>query len=430
MRMPSSPSRSRRHALLVVLFAAGTLLRTVAAPAEAGSFLLGERELQRALDETPAHATLVCDPNRVLTLSKPVEIRRPLTLRGLAAQLPPKLGNTSLLVIRAPGVALLDLTLTGNGDSVPQSERAPLVVVAAGDFRIERVRFFNCSKDGINVDGDAAGADIVGGVIRDITGHHVIRDTVSISGGDKLGFKIRNVLVDNVRAYDSSKRGAVEVSDGSENITVRKVYAERCIYAVDVQDHSKPAQINRNIVVEDIYATHSKHAIRTSNHALGHAGLTVRDITAEHCTDPIQISNTTELLLENARVLDHAGAASPIAVKNCPNAIVRDVTVARSTHNGAAVAFDNCDNLVVDGVSVRDSPQLGAGVRYRLTQGGAFSGLRIAHVRVPVANEAGIVLETTGEKKSTLSDYLVHANLATVDDRIRGERGVIEAGAR
>ena len=387
---------------------------------------VGARDIRQVIESAPAHATILCDPSRVVTLDRPIEIKKPLTLRGLNAQLPPSLGKTSLLVIAAKGVALVDLTLTGNGDSVKQDDRAPLLVIAAGDFRVENARFFNGSKDGINVDGDAAGEDIVGGVIRDIVARKVIRDAVSISGGDSKGFKVRNVLVDNVRAYDSQRRGAVEVSDGSENVTVRKVYAERCVYAVDVQDHSKPQQINRHVVVEDVYAVDSKHALRTSNRPLGHTALTVRDITAERCSDPIVISNTSGVRLQNVRILDHAGNGSPVVLRNCRGATVRDITVEKTTHTGAALLLEDCDAALIDGVAVRDAPALAAGVRYRLTKDVAFSGVQIAHVVAPAATEGGIVLEATGEKRGTLTDYLLHANTATVVDRIRGARAVID----
>lgn len=397
-----------------------------AARLDAEVIALGTRDLQAAIDEAPPHAVLECDPTRVVTLSRAVEIRKPLTLRGLAARLPPKLGGTSLLIVRAPGVVLIGLELTGNGDSVPQDQRAPLVVIAAGDFRVESARFHNASKDGINVDGDAADGDIVGGVIRDIVGRHVIRDTVSISGGDQKSFKVRHVLVENVRAYDSQRRGAVEVSDGSEHITVRKVYAERCVYAVDVQDHSKPAQINRHILIEDVFARQSRHALRTSNRPLGHSGLIVRDIIAERCREPIQISHTAGVQLHNVRVLDHEGDGAPVALKGCRGVVVRDLAVERSTHAGAALALDDCDAVLVDGMTVRDSPSLASAVRYRL-HGGEFSGLRIANVVAPTTREAGIVLDRAGEKPSTLTDYMIHANLATVADRIQGARATIQA---
>jgi hypothetical protein len=70
---------------------------------------------------------------------------------------------------------------------------------------------------------------------RDVSIHWV-----SISGSGGHGRRIRNVLVENVRCYESALRGAVEVSDGTDNITVRKIYAESAVYAIDVHIHSRP----------------------------------------------------------------------------------------------------------------------------------------------------------------------------------------------
>src|SRR3954468_21948599 len=183
--------------------------------------------LQQKIDGAQSNSVVQCDPNQQLTLSVPVTIRKPLTLVGLHARLPEKLGNSPLVIVQARGVTVIDFELVGNADSVDQKDRAPLLVINAGDFRVERGWFLNSSKDGVMIDGDELkGEDLVGGVVRDIVGRGVRRDVVSISGSSGNGPKIRNVLVDNIRCYDSDLRGAVEVSDGTDNITVRKVYAE------------------------------------------------------------------------------------------------------------------------------------------------------------------------------------------------------------
>jgi hypothetical protein len=394
----------------------------------AGVFHAEGPDLQQVIDSVPPHSTILCDPNRRITLAVPVRIHKPLTLYGLNARLPDRLGSTSLVVVTAKGVTISDFELTGNGDTVSQDERAPLLVIGAGDFRVENGEFTNCSKDGINIDGDVGGGDIVGGVVRNIVGRKVIRDTVSISGSSKGGPLIRNVLVENIRCYESERRGCVEVSDGTDNITVRKVYAESSVYAIDIQDHGVAAQINRNVVVEDVYALRCKHAIRTSNRPLGHAGLTVRDITAKECTDPIQISNTDNLSLYNVRVIDHTGDGKhcPIRITSCRGLSVRDVTVENTGHKGPALLIEDCDHALIDGFTLRGrNSNLGSGISFRLTADRAFSGLRIRNVYAPEVADAGIVLEVSGQKKGTLADYVVAGNLAKVQDRIQGSRAII-----
>jgi hypothetical protein len=309
-------------------------------------------------------------------------------------------------------------------DTVVQKERAPLMVIAGSDFRVEKGELISSSKDGIMISGDDAGADIVGGVIRDIVGRRVARDVVSIGGTtESKGYKIRNVLVDNVRGYGKSFRGAVEVSDGTDNVTVRKVYAEDSAYAVDVQDHGKPDQINRNVVIEDVYALRCKHALRTNNKPLGHSYLTIRDVTARECVDPIQISNTDNVTVSNIRVLDHKGTASPVLIRNCNGFTLRDVLIENTPVRMPGVLLQNVDGALIDGVVLRGSTEnLTGAVVYRIETDRTFSGLRVLNVFAPSLVN-GIVLEGNGAAR--LRDYIIYGNLATVSDAIRGNGAMV-----
>jgi hypothetical protein len=299
------------------------------------------------------------------------------------------------------------------------------LIVRAGDFRVERGEFLNSSKDGVMIETGGT-EDLVGGVVRDIVGRGVVRDVISISGSDGTGRLIRNVLVDNVRCYDSRLRGAVEVSDGTDNITVRKVYAESAVYAIDVQDHKKPQQINRNVVIEDIHAVRCKHALRTANSRQGHANLTIRDITADQCIIPVQISHTDNVHLGNVRVMNHESGKVPVQIDRCRDISVRDVTVENISLKGPAVLLQNCDQVLVDGLTLRGKTNtLTSAVCYRITSNESFSGLRIRNVFAREVTEAGIVLEATGKEKGTLTDYLVTGNIARVLDRIEGERRLV-----
>ena len=410
--------------LIAVSFPIHSWQKIQAAAAADSIIEVGERDLQTVIDAAPSNSVVRCDPNRILTLSSPVMVRKPLTLAGLRARLPEKLGNSSLVIVEAKGVAVTDFEFTGNADSVPQNERAPLLVIRAGEFRVERGNFLNSSKDGVMIDGDGSNEDLVGGVVRDIIGRGVIRDTVSISGSSGSGRRIRNVLVDNVRCYDSRLRGAVEVSDGADNITVRKVYAENAVYAVDVQDHNQPGQSNRNIVVEDIFALRCKHALRTANSRKGHANLTIRDITAQQCEIPIQISHTANVHLSNARVLNHEGGKSPIQITDCRGVSVRDVVVENATVKGPALLLLNSDDASVDAFSLRgQSNAINTAICFRINRNETFSGLRISNVSARGTKETGIVLEN--KKEGTLTDYSITGNFATVVDEIKGERASI-----
>ncbi len=395
-------------------------------PATARIIDVAGHDLQQVIDSAPPHSTIICDPNRQLTLSTPIRIRKPLTLRGLNAKLPEKLSKTSLLSIHAERVTVSNFVLTGNADSVPQPERAPLMVIEAGDFRIESGQFFNSSKDGIMITPGTPGeGDLVGGVVRDIVGHKIIRDLVSIGGAAGGARKVRNLLVDNVRLYGSDLRGAVEVSDGSENITVRKVYAEDAIYAVDVQDHGGKQESDRHVVIEDVYALRCRHAIRTANSPRGHAYLTLRDITADQCAAPVRITNIDNVVIVNVRIINHKGDSQPVEFRNCNGLSIRDVIIDGTAHRGPAVLLVNCDSVIVDGVSLRGStPRLTSAVCYRISGDEAFSGLRITNISARNVTDAGILLEKNSGK-ATLSDYIVSGNLSSVRDAIQGKRALV-----
>lgn len=420
--VPKSFFARTPHALaaLLVLFA-GTTSQAESLPASGAA-------LQSALDAAQDYGTVIADRNTPLVLSTPLVIHKPLTLQGLNAELPAGLGKTPLLIIEAEGVSVTDIELRGNADSVDQKDRNALLVIRAGRFRVERATFLNSAKDGIMVDGaGVTDRDIVGGVIRDITGRGNIRDLVSIGGGGEHGHRIRNVLVDNVRGYDSKLRGAVEVSDGTENITVRNVYAENSVYGIDVQDHGKPLQINTNVRIEGVTAVDCTHILRTANNPHGHAGLTIRDAVGVRCTFPLKLSNTQDLTLENIHITDQPGGDKPpISITKSEGVSVRDVVLRGNAHTGPGLLIENSDNVRVDGVALLGGANaLANAVLIRATDDHVLSGLRVHGVVSGAINGTGILLEKAGEK-ATLSDVVITGNGATVEDQFKGDRTVIE----
>lgn len=420
-------------ALMFFVGGVGGVGEVFAAEGEGGAVYVGERDLQTVIDAAADYAEVVCDRGRRVTISQTVVIRKPLTLRGLNAQLPEGLGETPILEVVAAGVSITDFELHGNAATVSQDNRSALISIHAGDFRVERGLFVDSSKDGLEVTtepgkGPSAG-DIVGGIVRDIVGRGVVRDVVSISGSNlNDGRKVRNVLVDNIRGYDSQLRGVVEVSDGAENVTVRKVYAERCVYGVDVQDHGEEKQVNRHVLIEDLYAVDCKHALRTANRPFAHSGLVIRDVVAERCTEPLLIKHTRGVRLEGVRVLEHPAGEAAVVVERCAGVVIRDVTVSgdgggdEKAKRQSALQILNSSDVTIQGVRLEEGTG-GAAVTYRITKDMALANLRIEGVVARGLDGAGIVLENTRKQGGTLRDYVVWGNATKVRDDIEGVGG-------
>ena len=200
-----------------------------------GFVVVGDHDLQEVLDRSIPHSVVMCNRNAQVTLSTPVRIRKPLTLCRLNARLPDGLGESPLVIVESEGVTVKEFMLRGNADTVEQANRAPLLIVSAGSFRILNGVFRDGSKDGVMIDcvgADGQERDVIRGVVRDITAYNIIRDVVSISGVQD-GSRIRNVFVENVRCYGSKLRGPVEASDGTDNITVHAFWRRCCQGAHD-----------------------------------------------------------------------------------------------------------------------------------------------------------------------------------------------------
>jgi hypothetical protein len=336
----------------MLLLAGTACLPASGAESPTVKFTGGEVSLQVLLDKVPERTIVVCEQAEPLVVTKTITVAKPMTLRGLKARLPEKLGNTPLLVVEAKGVTLTDLEMHGNYDSVSQKNRVPFIHIKAGEFRVERCKFFDGTKDGINVVPDDGTGDIVGGVIRDIEGFRMGRDVVSLSGGCG-GQRIRNVTVENVSLKKGYFRGAVEVSDGADNVTVRHVRAEDAVYAIDVQDHGavqkgkpKPSAPNTNVTVEDVTAVNCKHIIRTANRPLGHANLTLRDFTASNCVEPVLISNTTHVRIKNLTIINKPAAEKPrITLRNCDDVELQNVKIVGLKDGVEAINKQNSINV-------------------------------------------------------------------------------------
>lgn len=178
------------------------------------------------------------------------------------------------------------------------------------------------------------------------------RDAVSLSGGNR-GQRIRNVTVENVRLKVGYFRGAVEVSDGTDNITIRHVHAESALYAIDVQDHGQGSAPNTNVTLEDVTAVNCRHVIRTANHPLGHTNLALSDFTARNCRRPVQISNTTHVRIKNLAIVNKPAAeTSRITLHHCDDVVLENVMVTGLRDGVGAMDKRNSTNVTIKALSL------------------------------------------------------------------------------
>ncbi len=378
--------------------------------------------LQRAVDETPAYGTVVADRTAQLEIEATIKIDKPLTLTGLNARLKPGLGKTPIIEVLAEGVRIRDFLLEGNTDTVPQERRAPLILVRRGRFVIENGETNNSAKDGVMITPVREFGHIEHGVVRNLTARNTVRDVVSIGGAGDEGLYVRHLVVENIRSYGSKLRGPVEVSDGSEYITVRDIYAESCAYGADVQDHNRPGQINRNVVIEGVHVKNTTAAIRTANRDFGHHGLTIRNVAGSDWPDgaraPLDIRNTRGVLIENVKI-DGCPALPPVSVRQSSDVTLRGVTIHDCGRNGEAVLLENVDRVLVDDLVISGETQPETGLRYSMTADRMFSGLRIRNVLAEDVRGAGIVIDNAS-KNGGLRSGAIADNLATVKQK--GER--------
>ncbi|MGA1198571.1 MAG: hypothetical protein ACO36I_18955, partial [Candidatus Latescibacterota bacterium] len=143
--------------------------------------------------------------------------------------------------------------------------------------------------------------------------------------------------------------------------------------------------------------------------------LTIRDVVAERCERPLEISNTNQLTLENVRVIHHSGGQPAVHIDNCSNVFTRDFIITGKGNN-SAVLIENTGDIVIDGLTLNKGTESFAnGLTYLISKDIALTNLRIQNVAAPNAQNAGIVLNNTSQS-GTLSSYTITGNTATVSD--------------
>ena len=389
---------------------ASTLAEYPAPPDPTGMVIhLNGRDWQEVIDEAPAFSTIIGDGREVIIREGgTIRVTKPLRIQKFQGRLEDGLGRTPILHVESEGVVVDDFRLFGNHGTVEYAERAMLLLITAGHFIVSNGHVENATKHGIEVAAGRAGRDIEGGIIRDIIGHGVRRDVISINGSGELGHYNRNILVENITAYGSEERGAVEVVDGTDGVTVRNVRCDLCRYGVDVQDHQREGQINTHVLIDGVHVTRTASAIITANRALGHRHLTIRNISGEDWPEPehrrgrtrgrVDVTNTDHVRIENVRIVgDEHGHA--VSLYNVSGAVLRDIFVEDHRASLPAIDLQEVGGLLVDGVFYDGRPEGHPVLSFQRSHTGPDGGNVIRSVMGDVSAHEAIRIED--EKGST-----------------------------
>ena len=451
--------------LLIAHFAPAS--KTVAAAQSLGQRVVQVEgdALQAAIDAAAPGGLVLADPNRQIIVEETIRVDKPLTISGLHAKLIDGLDETPLMKVTADGFRMDNFHLIGNRHTVEHQNRASLVVIEASDFIVEKGTIEQSSEHGIEI--SANGRHAENGTVRDIIGHDMGRDHISLQGTGEHGFFVKNVVVERIRAYGSNTRGALEVADGNENITVRDIYAEDCRYGVDFQDHVKQGmgQTNLRVTIEKVFTRRCSHAVRSATAAgMGHRNLTLRDISGTEWIDgsgegkmaqPIVINHTDNVLIENVDLMGEGETIySGLLILNSNNVRIKNLVIDEVSVYREAVLVENCSGVLIQDAFINATarvPGEDVAMRYRLNSEGVYRDLRVHDLRTAGTAER-IVLEAaepigdyreyhkrrfTGERMQfgeaseevALLNYEIQYDPALVDDRLGVERAHVRAVA-
>ena len=191
--------------------------------------------------------------------------------------------------------------------------------------------------------------------------------------------------------------------------------------AIDVQDHSKEGQINRNVLIEDVYALRCQ--ARRSNRESPVRPLE-SDAPRRHgermrTVDPRFPYRSRSPSTNVPHSLGNTGSEA-IKIENCRGVNVRDVRLVSGAADSTGLLILDCSRrdgrrrFALRTTGRPRAPRCDTG----LPGGGAFSNLRIHGVFAKHVRDAGIVLEKRDEG-ATLEDYIVCGNVSRVIGRNR-----------
>jgi hypothetical protein len=271
-------------------------------------------QLVNAISPLVSGDKLIVQSTSAVTIGTTVTLGVPnVEVTGLWLQAQSGVEDLTVFLVTSDNVNINNFKIIGNEASTSQIKGYLLRMEGSG-FLITNGRVTNAAKNGIMIGfaSDTVNANITGGTVSHIVGDNNVRDTVSLTGHGEDGTYINDVTVDTVAQYHSGGgRGAVEVSDGTNNILVKNIWAQNSDYAVDVQDHGDLGQSNKGVTLQNITSTGCYYTIRTSNSAaFGHRGLYISTVSGSNWPTSVTAGDVACVQVENTHNVTITGVTS------------------------------------------------------------------------------------------------------------------------
>mmetsp|Transcript_22252 Transcript_22252/g.89831 ORF Transcript_22252/g.89831 Transcript_22252/m.89831 type:complete len:410 (-) Transcript_22252:269-1498(-) len=308
-------------------------------------------------------------------LTDMVVVGKPMKLSDISVTVVPGAAINAIRIM-ADGVTIENLNAVGNLGTVDPSERAALLEIKGSNFLIDGANFYNSSRDGIEcrANNTEQAVPVRNGIIRNIYGNGNRSDTVKISTGNLGLTKTYNITVENVVAENcpitasngntsgTAQYGAVEVTDGSQEITVKNVQAYNCRYGMVIQDHGNPDQVNHNIWASNISAEDSVYAVVTELNDFGHSNVTVANVTATRVQNPVYMFYLTNVTFSDVTIVNSTTTSSTVALDNVNNFSLEKVRVKGGSPASAVVSVKGSTNVSLSDIYPKKTTRFNYGV--------------------------------------------------------------------
>eukprot|EP00189_Rhodosorus_marinus_P003913 CAMPEP_0113969668 /NCGR_PEP_ID=MMETSP0011_2-20120614/10505_1 /TAXON_ID=101924 /ORGANISM="Rhodosorus marinus" /LENGTH=249 /DNA_ID=CAMNT_0000983471 /DNA_START=581 /DNA_END=1330 /DNA_ORIENTATION=- /assembly_acc=CAM_ASM_000156 len=190
------------------------------------------------------------------------------------------------------------------------------------------------------------------GIIRDIVGIRNNRDVVALTTAGDGAIPTTHILVENIKAYKSDLRGAVEVGDGVKDIVIRNVYARESYYTIAIQDHQRSAlETNNRVEITNVVGIANKYGILAQTHRPGHGHFNISGMVFIGCHRPILLKHIDFASLSDLRVVG-TRERSPIKIEDCRDLSLQDVSIRHSSGKDGAMEMYWSKRVKVEGLTL------------------------------------------------------------------------------